>query len=356
MEIDPALFEENERTAPAEDGRRFFKLGETTLRRGGVLPEVEICYQTWGNLNPARDNAILVCHALSGDANVLGWWERLFGPGKAIDPNEFYIIGVNALGGCQGTTGPASLAPDGRPWGSRFPQITVEDMADRHADLLDHLEIPQLRLVAGGSMGGMQALALATLHPDRVAKCWMTASCAAHSALQIAFNELGRQAILRDPKFLGGDYSPENPPSDGLSVARMAGHISYLSEASFEAKFGRRRQVEGGEQFAVESYLSYQGDKFTHRFDANSYLVLTRAIDEYECNCLGRAQCEFLLTSFTSDWLYPSHQSRTLWQNCQDIGLVSNHVEIDAPFGHDSFLLETVQQGDAIRRFLKCSE
>ncbi len=356
MEIDPALFEENERTAPAEDGRRFLSLNETKIRNGFVFPNLDICYQTWGTLNESRDNAVLVCHALSGDSNVLGWWERLFGPGKAVDPHEFFIIGVNALGGCQGTTGPASIAPDGKPWGSRFPQISVEDMADRHADLLDHLGIEKLRLVAGGSMGGMQALALSTLHPNRVAKCWMTASCQAHSALQIAFNEVGRQAILRDPKFAGGNYHPGDPPINGLSVARMAGHISYLSEASFEAKFGRRRQSEGSEQFAVESYLSYQGDKFTKRFDANSYLVLTRAIDEFEGNSLESAECEFLLTSFTSDWLYPSHQSRTLWQYCRDFGIEAQHIEIDAPFGHDSFLLETVQQGALIGKFLRGNE
>ncbi|MBV6457419.1 MAG: Homoserine O-acetyltransferase [Fimbriimonadaceae bacterium] len=352
MAIDPAFFQENERLTPQGDERRFCELGSLSLEHGESLDNVVVAFETWGELSPARDNAILICHALSGDSHAIGWWERMIGAGKPIDTEELFVIGTNALGGCRGTTGPSSLAPDGKPYGSRFPTVTVRDMIDAQVRLLDHLGIERLLCVAGGSMGGMQALELTVRAPARVAKAWITASCAAHSAMQIGFNETARQAVKRDPKWRNGDYPLDDGPVMGMAVARMVGHLSYLSELSFETKFGRRRQ-EGREQvFQVESYLNYQGDKFTKRFDGNSLIVLSDAIDRYECPSMDRAQCEYLFTSFTSDWLYPSHQSRTLAKMAAEAHRPHRHIDIDLPFGHDSFLLDAEHQGAAVREFL----
>jgi homoserine O-acetyltransferase len=352
--IDPGLFRENERTAPSEAGRRFFEAGPLRCELGGELPSVRVCYETWGALSLARDNAILVCHALSGDAHCVGWWSRLVGPGRAIDTDRYFVIGSNALGGCQGTTGPASLAPDGRPWGSRFPQLTVGDMVAVQRRLIAHLGIERLLLTAGGSMGGMQALEWA--RTGGVAKAWITASAAAHGAMQIGFNETARQAILRDPKYMGGDYEPDNPPNNGLAVARMLGHLTYLSHEAFDSKFGRQVQDPADfrpyPQRQVESYLNYQGDKFTGRFDANSFIVLTRAIDLYECRSLEGSTTEFLFTSFTSDWIYPSRQSRELHEMALAAGCRSAWVEIDLPYGHDAFLLDDRRQGPLVRKLL----
>ena len=358
VEVDPALFQDNDRQAPAESGRATVETGALDLVAGGRLERVTVAYETWGRLNAARDNAVLVCHALSGDSHAIGWWDRIVGPGLAIDTDKYFVICANSLGGCQGTTGPASLAGDGKPYGSRFPTVSVEDMAECHHRLLAHLNVGRLKLACGGSMGGMQALALAVAHPHEVENVWLTACAARHSALQIGFNETGRQAVMRDPKWQGGDYDPGDPPSDGLAVARMVGHLSYLSESSFQQKFGRRLQ-EGSPgqgrsqpQFQVESYLSYQGEKFTKRFDANSYLVLTQAIDRYECDSLQRATCGVLLTSFTSDWLYPSWQSAELQQMAVQAGLRCEWADIDLPYGHDSFLLDGEGQARAVRQFL----
>lgn len=352
MKIDPALFEENERTAPAHDGRRFAGVGPLECERGGRLPEVDVAYEIFGELNAAKDNAILVCHALSGDSHCVGWWERLIGPGKSIDTDRYCVIGTNALGGCQGTTGPASLDGDGKPYQARFPEITIGDMVDVQARLLDLLEIPTLLAVCGGSMGGMQALEWTVRKPERVRKAWVTASAAAHSAMQIGFNEAARQAVRRDPKWRNGAYDPADPPSDGLAVGRMIGHLSFLSEAAFENKFGRRRQG-ASDQFAVESYLSYQGDKFTKRFDPNSFLCLTRAIDGYELASMSGSQSEYLFTSFTSDWLYPSHQSAELDAMARRADRPSRHVDIDLPYGHDAFLLDGDIQGRLVSEFLR---
>lgn len=355
MEFDPALFQENERTAPSSEGRRTLAVGPMELRTGGRLESVEIAYETWGRLSEARDNAILICHALSGDSHAVGWWDRMVGPGRPIDTERFFVVGTNALGGCQGSTGPSSLASDGRPYGSRFPMVTVEDMVEAQWRLLRALGIEGLYGVAGGSMGGMQALEVCRQGPVR--KAFVTASAAAHSAMQIGFNETARQAILRDPKWRGGDYPLDDGPDAGLAVARMVGHLSYLSEASFEAKFGRRYQGKGGPdytlgvEFQVESYLNYQGDKFTKRFDANSLLVLSKAIDYYVCGSLEGLETEFLFVSFTSDWLYPSHQSATLLQMAHRAGRAARHVEVDLPYGHDAFLLDGEVQGGEVRRF-----
>ena len=356
--MDSALFQENERTAAVTDERQIAHLGPFQTERGFDFSGIQIAYETWGQLNEARDNAILVCHALSGDAHAIGWWSRLIGPGKAIDTEKYFVICSNVLGGCQGSTGPSSLADDGQPFGSRFPIISINDMVDAQALLLDHLQIQTLHAVAGGSMGGMQALAWSVRYADRVRKCFVTASGAAHSAMQIGFNEVGRQAIMRDPKWRGGDYPLNDPPRDGLSVARMLGHITFLSEDAFGQKFARRLQGKEafdyhfGVEFEVESYLNYQGDKFTSRFDANSLLVLTRALDYFELKDLKPASADFLFASFTSDWLYPPHQSETLHQMAKEAGLESDHVLIDLPYGHDAFLLDGEVQGTRLRKFL----
>ena len=355
MNLDPALFQENQRTAPSESGRRYEPVGELSCEAGGYLPDVTISYETWGELNPARDNAVLICHALSGDAHAIGWWERLIGPGKGIDTDHLFVIGHNVLGGCQGTTGPASPAPDGTPYGTRFPMVTIGDMVEAQRRLVTALGIEVLHGVAGGSMGGMMALEWSLRWPGSVRNVFMTASTAAHNAMQIGFNEAARQAVMRDPKWQGGRYPLEDPPRHGLAVARMVGHLSYLSEASFEAKFGRRlRDKEAfsydfNPEFQVESYLSYQGDKFTSRFDPNSLLYLTRAMDYYSRTSLEGSMSRYLFTSFTSDWLYPSRQSARLHGMATEAGCRSAHHEIDLPYGHDAFLLDGEQQGVVVR-------
>lgn len=351
--IDPALFEENQRTAPSSDERKSMDVGALDCERGGRLESVTVAYETWGELDEAKSNAIVVCHALSGDSHAVGWWDRIVGPGKPIDTERYFVIGTNALGGCQGTTGPSSLASDLKPYGSRFPRITVGDMVEVQRRLVRNLGIETLHGVAGGSMGGMMALEWSRV--GKVRKAFVTASAAAHGAMQIGFNEAARQSVMRDPKWRGGDYPADDPPAQGLSVARMIGHLSFLSDAAFEAKFGRRTQLPrtGGDEevFQIESYLNYQGDKFTHRFDANSLLVLTRAIDDYELTSLEGCSTEFLFVSFTSDWIYPSHQSRTLHEMALVAGCRSRWVDIDLPMGHDAFLLDGEVQGALARNF-----
>lgn len=351
------LFEENTRTAPSEERRQFAHFGPYDCEAGGHLEALTVAYETWGTLNADRSNAVLVCHALTGDSHCVGWWDRLVGPGRPIDTERYFVIGSNALGGCQGTTGPASCAPDGRRYAVEFPIVTVGDMVRVQAQLLDHLGVERLALVAGGSMGGMQALEWTVRFPARVAKAFVAASCAAHSAMQIGFNEGARQAIMRDAAWNGGLYEPPGPVG-GLAVARMIGHLTFLSEASFAHKFARRFQGKDkpeyhlGVEFEVESYLKHQGDKFTTRFDANSLIYLTRAIDYYELTSLERATAEFLFTSFTSDWIYPSHQSAALHQMALAAGCRSTYLEIDLPWGHDCFLLDGEQQGVALQAFL----
>ena len=356
--IDPALFQENERTAPSQDARQYIEVGALDCECGKNLPSVTVAYETWGILNEDKSNAVLICHALTGDAHAIGWWDRLIGPGKPFDTDKYFVIGTNALGGCQGTTGPASIAAGGRPYGSQFPMVTVGDMIEVQARLLDYLGIEQLLCVSGGSMGGMQALEWTTRFPKRVRKAFVTASCARHSPMQIAINEVGRQAILRDPNYRNGDYYDGQPPSNGLSVARMIGHISFLSDAAFESKFARRLQnkeafsMDFGIEFEVESYLSYQGDKFTKRFDANSLLHLMRAIDYYDWQNVEDTEAEFLFVSFNSDWLYTSAQSKELFRMTTEANKRAEYHEIDLPYGHDAFLLDGDQQGTYLRQFL----
>ncbi|MEI7984463.1 MAG: homoserine O-acetyltransferase [Armatimonadota bacterium] len=356
--IDPALFQENDRTAPSATERQFVPVGSLNCECGKQLDEVTIAYETWGTLNSKKDNAILICHALSGDSHSIGWWDRLVGPGKPFDTDQYFVIGSNSLGGCQGSTGPSSLSPSGVPYGSGFPMITVGDMIEVQSRLIEYLGISQLFCVAGGSMGGMQALEWTVRFPDKVKKAFVTASCARHSPMQIAINEVGRQAILRDPNYNGGDYYGGAHPSNGLSIARMIGHISFLSGSAFEAKFSRRLQnkssfsMDFGVEFEVESYLSYQGDKFTTRFDPNSLLHLTRAIDYFDWEGVEKAKAEFLFVSFTSDWLYTSAQSQELLEMATREGKKANYQEIDLPYGHDAFLLDGEEQGNVLREFL----
>ena len=359
MDIDPGLFQENERTAPSVDERQFVDVGPLDCEAGGQIPSVTVAYETWGSLNAARDNAVLACHALSGDSHAIGWWSPLIGPGKAIDTEKYFVIGTNCLGGCQGTTGPASQDSNGEPWRARFPIVTVGDMVEVQKRVIDHLNIPQLRMVCGGSMGGMQALEWTIRFPGTVQKAWVTASAKAHNAMQIAFNEAARQAVMRDAKWKDGFYADDDPPAQGLSVARMIGHLSFLSGQAFERKFGRGLQdkekfdFHHGVEFQVESYLSYQGDKFTKRFDANSFLYLTKAIDYYELASFAGSKSEYLFTSFTSDWIYPSHQSKELHDMAQSAGCKSEWHDIDLPMGHDAFLLDGEKQGALVRQFLE---
>lgn len=336
------------------------ELGPTQLKHGGVLPATHVTYQTWGN--PAHP-AVWVCHAISGDSNAAAWWSRLIGPGKAVDTDRYFVVCSNVIGGCQGSTGPGSAHPeDGKSYGSRFPRIALEDMVAVQIRLADHLGLHKLAMVCGGSMGGMQALEWCVQAGDRVQRAWITASARAHGPLQIGFNEVARQSIMRDPAWQGGAYLPGPGPTQGLAVGRMLGHLTYLSEAAFDAKFGRRLQPgasrEGGpdflrpEIFEVESYLNYQGDKFTQRFDANTFLVVSQAIDDYQCESFERIRAELLVTSFTSDWIYPPHQSEELARLAAGAGCRAAWRNIESPLGHDAFLLDDQEQADAVNAFL----
>src|SRR6202166_4694680 len=294
------------------------------LEGGATLSPVEIAYETYGHLNSDRSNAILITHAFTGDAHAAGishetgkpgWWDNMIGPGKAFDTDRYFVICSNAVGGCQGTTGPASINPaTGRAYALSFPVITIRDMVRLQKMLIDSLGIDRLLCVSGGSMGGMQALEWAVSYPDVVRCTIPIATTWRHSAQQIAFNEVGRQAIMADPDWSDGEYYDKKPPARGLSVARMVGHITYMSDESMREKFGRR--LRAPDQFEVESYLQYRGSKFVDRFDANSYIYITRAMDSFDLSeraalplLFERIRTRFLVISFTSDWLYPSYQS-----------------------------------------------
>ncbi len=352
--IDPGLFVERD-SAPDSEGKTV-ALGAMRLEAGSTLPSVRLAYQTWGRFD--GENAVLVCHALTGDSNATSWWDRMVGPGRPIDTDRYFVICSNVLGGCQGSTGPSSLAEDDAPYGSRFPIITVGDMVDAQARLLDHLGVNYLAAVAGGSMGGMQALEWTSRYPQRVQRAFVSASAMRHSAMQIAFNEVGRQAVMRDSRWLGGDYLPGEGPDDGLSVARMLGHLTFLSPGAFEAKFARRLQnklvpdYHLGIEFEVESYLQYQAGKFLKRFDANSQLILTRAIDYYEGPNFSAASAKYGFVSYTSDWIYPTSMSAEAHAEAVATGRASFHREIDLPYGHDAFLLDGELQGEAFRELM----
>ncbi len=365
--------------APPASGPQVFELaGGLDLASGRRLEHVTIAYETFGELDQRRANAILVCHALSGDAHVAagpdrfgeqrpGWWDPMVGPGKAIDTEKYFVICSNVLGGCSGTTGPGSADPaTNAPYGLRFPLVTVEDMVDAQAALLDHLGIERLACVAGGSMGGMQALAWARRYPERVASVAGIATTWRLAAQAIAFNEVGRTAILGDPTFSGGDYYDEGQPSHGLAVARMIGHITYLSDDSMREKFGRRLRERAGHafefvtEFEVESYLAYQGRKFVERFDANTYLYMTKAMDYFDLSAghetlaaaLAGVRSRLLVLSFSSDWLFPTYQARELVDALKAAGAEVSFAEIESPYGHDAFLLEPEQQRRYLEPFL----
>jgi len=346
-----------------------------------LLSPISVAYQTYGELNADKSNAVLICHALTGDQYVAsehpvtkkpGWWETLVGPDKPIDTNRFFVICPNILGGCMGSTGPASIDPKtGRPYALKFPVITIGDMVNAQVRLIDHLGIDQLFCVVGGSMGGMQVLEWASSHTERVYSAVPIAAAAWHSSQNIAFHEVGRQAVMADPDWCGGDYlSHQKVPRNGLAVARMAAHITYLSEEALHNKFGR--SLQGGSEltfsfnadFQVESYLRHQGSTFVDRFDANSYLYITRAMDYFDlaaehgdvlANAFRGTKTRFLVVSFTSDWLYPTRESREIVQALNAVAANVSFVEIETNNGHDSFLLEEPEFFATMRGFLNAA-
>jgi homoserine O-acetyltransferase len=346
---------------------------------GVDLGPYRVAYQTYGRLNPDKSNAILVCHALTLDQFVAeqhpvtgkeGWWESLVGPGKVIDPAHYFIICVNVLGGCMGTTGPLAREPaSGQPWNLRFPVVTVGDMVRAQAALLDHLGIPDLFCVIGGSMGGMQVLEWAASYPSRVFSAVPIACAARHSAQNIAFHEVGRQAIMADPEWRGGDYRlHQTAPARGLAVARMTAHITYLSEQALQRKFGRALQDRNAlgfgfdADFQVESYLRHQGSTFVDRFDANSYLYITRAMDYFDladahggvlANAFRGTPTRYCLMSFTSDWLFPTRECREIVHALNAAAANVSFVEVESDKGHDAFLLEEPEMFRTLSGFLK---
>ncbi len=363
--------------------KKFFEFARPPelmpLESGVRFGPITIAYETLGQLNEARSNAILILHALSGDSHVAGyyskddkkpgWWDIMVGPGKAIDTDRYFVICSNVLGGCMGSTGPSSINPrSGRPYGLDFPVVTIGDMVRAQKALIDHLGIEQLLAVIGGSLGGMQVLEWALSFPHMMKVAIPLATTARHSALAIAFNEVARQAIMADPNWRQGDYYGGPRPDVGLAVARMIGHITYLSDEAMRLKFGRRLQDKKvfsfnfDVDFQVESYLRYQGKKFVERFDANSFLYITKAADYFDIaeqhgsgslvKAFSKARARFLVISFSSDWLYPTYQSRELVQamkkNCLDVSF----CEIEADWGHDAFLLPNPRLESLISSFL----
>ena len=336
------------------------------LQSGALLADYTLVYETYGSLNADKSNAVLVCHALNASHHVagvyqddeknVGWWDNMVGPGKALDTNKFFVIGVNNLGSCFGSTGPMHInAATGKPYGADFPVVTVEDWVQAQARLADALGIVQFAAVMGGSLGGMQALAWSLLYPARLRHCVVIASTPKLSAQNIAFNDVARQAILTDPGFHGGDYYAHGVvPKNGLRVARMVGHITYLSDDDMAEKFGRdlrsgAYQFGFGIDFEIESYLRYQGDKFSEYFDANTYLLITKALDyfdpakEYDgdlTRALSKTEAQFLLVSFMTDWRFSPERSREMVQALVNNKRRVSYAEIDAPHGHDAFLLD----------------
>lgn len=353
---------------------KTFDFPELKLENGEVLKDVTIAYETYGELNSARSNAILIAHAFSGDAHAAfyhegdsrpGWWDSMIGPGKAFDTNRYFVICSNVIGGCGGSTGPSSInKATGVPYALEFPQITIKDMVNAQKRLIEHLGIEKLYSIAGGSMGGMQVLQWLVSYPHAVKSAIPIATTARHSPQQIAFNEVGRQAIMADPNWNGGNYYGREIPRAGLSVARMVGHITYMSEKSMAEKFGRRTKPGQDPRkfhadFEVEGYLRNRGDFFVRRFDANSYLYISKAMDLFDVS-EGRPlsekffqlEAKLLVLSFKSDWLYPAHQSLEIVSACKIAGVPVTYIEIDAHYGHDSFLVETETQARIVKNFL----
>lgn len=352
------------------------------LKSGAVLPQYDLVYETYGTLDADKSNAVLICHALSGTHHVAGkyreddkypgWWDNLIGPGKPLDTNRFFVIGVNNLAGCHGSTGPSSTNPaTGKPWGSLFPVVTVEDWVQAQARLADYLGIRQFAAIVGGSLGGMQAMQWTLTYPDRVRNALVIAAAPNLTAQNMAFNEVARQAIITDPEFFGGDYYEHGVvPRRGLRIARMLGHITYLSDDAMGAKFGRK--LSRGEikysfdvEFEMESYLRYQGDKFAGEFDANTYLRMTRALDYFDpaaefggdlSAALSRAKADFLVVSFTSDWRFSTARSREIVKALLDNELSVTYAELTAAHGHDAFLMPDKHYHDIVRAYLENME
>ncbi|MDD3593859.1 MAG: homoserine O-acetyltransferase [Candidatus Gastranaerophilales bacterium] len=346
---------------------------------GELFGPITVAYETYGRLNPSKDNAILVVHALTGDAHAAGyhsesdmkpgWWHDMIGPGKAFDTDKYFVISSNILGGCKGTTGPSSINPEtGEPYGISFPVITIEDTVEVQKRLVDYLGVKALLSVAGGSMGGMQALQWSIAYSDMVKSAIIIASTSKLSAQGIAFNAVGRNAILSDPDWNDGNYyNQEKKPDRGLSIARMVGHITYLCEGAMHNKFGRRLQNKVNPDFSmdidfqVESYLQHQGEVFVDRFDANSYLYITKAVDYFDLGkkygslseAFKNTNSKFLIMSFNSDWLFPTAQSKEMVNALMNLNKTVSFCEIDSPCGHDAFLLEYETQTKIIKSFLK---
>jgi homoserine O-acetyltransferase len=347
---------------------------ELKLECGKTLGPVTLAYETYGTLNADKSNAILVVHALSGDAHAAGlhkgednpgWWEDMIGPGKAFDTERYFVISSNVIGGCKGSTGPSSINPKtGKPYALEFPMITVADMVNAQRHLIDHLGIEKLLSVAGGSMGGMQVLQWVASYPERVRSAIPIATALKHSPQQIAFNEVVRQSIMADPDWRQGNYYEFGQPAKGLAVARMIGHITFMSDQSMEEKFSRRLKngdysFKFGADFEVEGYLRYRGDSFVKRFDANSYLYITKAIDYFDLSngkLVSREKpidTRFLVISFKSDWLYPCHQSQEIVRQLKAGFIEATSCEIASTYGHDAFLVEVEEQTHLIRHFLE---
>jgi homoserine O-acetyltransferase/O-succinyltransferase len=366
---------------PASQVVRFGADAPLRLDCQRLLAPFQIAYQTYGTLNADKSNAVLVCHALTGDQHVAntnpvtgkpGWWDTLIGPGLPVDTERFFVICANILGGCMGSTGPASLNPvTGEPYGLDFPVITIGDMVNAQARLIDHLGIDQLFAVVGGSMGGMQVLDWAARYKDRVFAAVPIATAARHSSQNIAFHEVGRQAVMADPDWCGGAYHAAGKvPRNGLAVARMAAHITYLSEEALQKKFGRNLQDRShltfsfSADFQVESYLRHQGSTFVDRFDANSYLYITRAMDYFDlaaeygdvlANAFRSTKTRFCVVSFTSDWLYPTRESRAIVRALNAVAADVSFVEIESNRGHDAFLLDEPEFSGTVRGFMNAA-
>jgi homoserine O-acetyltransferase len=339
------------------------------LESGEKIGPITLAYETFGKFNEKKSNAILVLHALTGDAHAAGsngWWYNLIGSGKGIDTDKYFVICSNVIGGCRGSTGPSSTNPKtGKPYGISFPLISIGDMVEAQKHLLDHLGIEKLLAVVGGSMGGMQVLKWMVSYPEKISSAIPISTTLKHTPQQIGFNEVGRQAVMSDLDWRKGDYYDYASPSKGLALARMIGHITYMSDTSMTEKFGRKTKnsketIKFGAEFEVEGYLRYRGDNFVKRFDANSYLYITKAIDNFNllnghdlANVFKGLKSKVLVLAFKSDWLYPAYQSQEIVKACKLAGVDASYCEICSTYGHDSFLIETEQETRLISDFLK---
>jgi homoserine O-acetyltransferase/O-succinyltransferase len=376
--VEATKFAQNSKTLENIETKNFtfaYPPEELVLESGEKLGPVTLAYETYGKLNAQKSNAVLVVHALSGDAHVagsskdyesIGWWDNLIGPGKGIDTNEYFVICSNVIGGCKGSTGPSSINPKtGKPYGLNFPLITIGDIVNAQRHLIDYLGIDKLLAVIGGSMGGMQVLQWMVAYPERIRSAIPIATTLKHTPQQIAFNEVGRQAVMADPNWKNGNYYEGKVPAKGLAVARMIGHITYMSDTSMAEKFGRKVRPDKepfkfSADFEVEGYLRYRGDNFVKRFDANSYLYITKAIDQFNIlngyslgNVFKGLRAKVLVLAFKSDWLYPAYQSQEIVKACKLAGVDASYCEINSTYGHDAFLLEIEQETQLVKHFLK---